>query len=384
MAVAAPGADLESLARIVAEEQARHPIPGVAVGIVDGDHELTAAFGVTSVDHALPVTVDTYFQIGSITKTFVGTLVMALADAGRLDLDEPIRRWIPDLRLRDEDAAARVTLRHCLMHICGWFGDHFADYGPGDACLARYVASLSELEQQVPLGTEWAYNNAAFGLAGRVVELVTDRTIERAIRDLVMRPLGLERSCFFADEVVTFRVAAGHNVFHGTPRVARPWAIPRASNAVGGIVSTVPELLRYARFHMGDGMTAGRDRYMSARAMDIMRSPLVPATLGLHRGIAWSVEDAPTGIRVIGHNGATIGQQALLWIAPARRCAIAMLTNSSQATQLQLAVTRWWRERWGRAATSLHLSSCPAPWAIRASTRTADSTRDFWETASVR
>jgi hypothetical protein len=79
--------------------------------------------------------------------------------------------------------------------------------------------------------------------------------------------------------------------------------------------------------------------------MDLMRSPLVNGPLGQFRGIAWSVEDVG-GVRVIGHGGATFGQQALLWIAPAKRFAIAMLTSSSQATQLQNAITKWSWERY--------------------------------------
>ncbi len=326
--------------RIVAEEQARHPIPGVSIGIVDGDDQQTAAFGVTSVDHPLPVDADTLFQIGSITKTFLGTLVMRLIEDGPLDLDVPVRRWLPALRLRDEQAAAGVTLRHLLTHTAGWFGDHFADFGRSDDALAKYVASMEGLEQQVPHGTVWAYNNAAFAVAGRVVEVATGRPVEAAMRDLLFAPLGLARTFLFPDEVITYRVAAGHNVFDGQPRVVRPWAIPRASNCAGGIVSTVPDLLRYARFHMGDGTIATGMRYLSSSTIELMRSPLVKGPLGQHRGIAWSVEDV-RGVRIIGHGGATFGQQALLWIAPAKRFAIAMLTNSSEATQLQNAITRW-------------------------------------------
>ncbi len=333
------------IAPLVAEEQARYPVPGVSIGVSTDDEEWTAGFGVTSVANPVPVDADTLFQIGSITKTFLGTLVMRLVEEGKLDLDVPVRRWVPELRLRDEDAAARATLRHLLTHYAGWFGDHFVDLGENDDALARYVASMADLEQQVPLGSEWAYNNAAFGLAGRVVELVTDLPIETAMREQLLEPLGLARTFFFAREVITHRVAAGHNAFDGTPQVVRPWALPRASNCVGGIVSTVPELLRYARFHMGDGTTADGVRYLSAEALEHMRSPLARGPLGQQRGIGWAVQDVK-GVRIIGHGGATFGQMALLWIAPAQRFAIAMLTNTNQATQIQNRVTRWSWERY--------------------------------------
>jgi len=336
---------LDEIRRIVEEEQGRNPVPGVAIGITAGDEELTAAFGVTSVDNPLEVTPDTLFQVGSITKTFLGTLVMRLAEEQVLDLDAPVRSYLPELRLRDADAAARVTLRHCLTHTAGWFGDHFEDYGSSDDALARYVASMADLEQQVPVGTTWAYNNAAFCLAGRVVEVVTGQPVEAAMRERLFVPLRLERTFFYAGEVITYRVASGHNVFDGQPRVARPWAIPRAQNAAGAIISTVGDLLKWSRFHFGDGTAFGGYRYLSAESVEHMRSPLVTGPLGQFRGIAWQVEDVE-GVRIIGHGGATIGQQALLWIAPQKRFALAMLTNSSQATQLQNAITKWSWQRY--------------------------------------
>lgn len=336
---------LDEIRGIVEEEQGRHPVPGVAIGILAGDEEVTGAFGVTSVDHPLPVTPDTLFQVGSITKTFLGTLVMRLVEERLVDLDTPIRTYLPELRLRDADAAARVTLRHCLTHTAGWFGDHFEDYGSSDDALAKYVAAMSEIEQQVPVGTTWAYNNAAFCLAARVVEVVVGQPVETVFRERLFGPLRLERTFFFASEVITYRVAAGHNVFDGQPRVARPWAIPRAQNAVGAIISTVGDLLQWSRFHIGDGTALGGYRYLSAESVEHMRSPLVDAALGQFRGIAWQVEDVD-GVRIIGHGGATIGQQALLWIAPQKRFALAMLTNSSQATQLQNAITKWAWQRY--------------------------------------
>jgi CubicO group peptidase (beta-lactamase class C family) len=343
--------------RIVAGEQARHPIPGISLGIATGDETILAQFGVTNVDHPLPVDAGTIFQIGSITKTFLGTLVMRLVDDGTLDLDVPVRRWLPDLRLRDEEVAARVTLHHLLTHTAGWFGDHFVDTGWNDDALTRYVASMAVLEQQVPLGTEWAYNNAAFGLAGRVVEVAAGAPVEQVMRDRLFVPLGLDRTFFFPDEVITYRVVAGHNVFDGEAQVVRPWALPRASNCVGGIAMTVPDLLRYARFHMGDGAAADGSRYLSAASIELMRSPLVNGPLGQYRGIAWSVEDVGN-VTIIGHGGATFGQQALLWIAPEKRFAIAMLTNSSQATQLQNAITKW---SWDRCLGVRREAAQPVP-----------------------
>src|SRR5438045_8953495 len=130
----------------------RHHVPGVAIGILhDGDEDI-AAYGVTNLEHPLPVDADTLFQIASITKTITATVVMRLVERGALDLDSPIRRYLPEFKLRDEDVAKRATLRPLVTHTGGWLGDCFAAFGKGDDALARYVAAMAPLQQPTPLG----------------------------------------------------------------------------------------------------------------------------------------------------------------------------------------------------------------------------------------
>ena len=102
---------------------AEYHIPGVAVGVLYQGQEYVRGYGVTNVDYPQPVDGDTLFRIGSTTKTFTGTTVMRLVEQGLLDLDAPVRPYLPDFRVADEAAAARVTLRQCLNHSAGWLGD---------------------------------------------------------------------------------------------------------------------------------------------------------------------------------------------------------------------------------------------------------------------
>src|SRR5215470_11498553 len=92
----------------------RFNVPGVAVGIYSDGREFAAGFGVTSIRHPLAVDEKTLFQIGSNTKTFVATIAMLLVEAGKLDLDAPIRKYLPDFRMRDADATARTTFRNLM------------------------------------------------------------------------------------------------------------------------------------------------------------------------------------------------------------------------------------------------------------------------------
>src|SRR5439155_3838655 len=242
-----------ALDEVIERTMREHPVPGVAVGLIADGEETVQGFGVTNVDHPLPVDGDTLFQIGSITKTVTATALMRLVERGTVSLDVPVRMYLPELRLRDERVAAAVTLRHLLTHAGGWFGDFFHDTGVGDDALAKYVDRLVDLEQLTPLGAVWAYNNAGFALAGRVLEVITGTTAEEALVDLVLRPLGMANSFFFARDAITHRVAAGHFVYDDGAKVARPWYIPRNAHSIGGIISSARDMLRYARFHLGDG-----------------------------------------------------------------------------------------------------------------------------------
>src|SRR5262249_33481141 len=131
---------------------ARYHIPGVAVGVLHNGREYARGYGVTNVDYPQPVDGDTLFRICSITKTLTGTTAMCLVEQGRLDLDAPVRTYLPALRLADESVAARVTVRQLLNHSAGWQGDDHTDLGQGDDALAKYMASMERLPQLNPLG----------------------------------------------------------------------------------------------------------------------------------------------------------------------------------------------------------------------------------------
>lgn len=334
-------ASLQPLRERVTESMTRWHVPGVAVGVLHDGQEHVAGFGVTNVDHPLPVDGDTLFQIGSTTKTVTGTVAMRLIEMGTLDLDVPVRTYLPGLRLGSEDVAARVTLRHLFTHTAGWVGDYFDD-GPhmGDDALARIVGTMATLPQQTPLGALWSYNNSGFYLAGRVIEVLTGKPFEEAVSELVGGPLGMTMSLFGAWNVITYRVASGHHVRDGTPVVTRDWALPRSTHPAGGLVSTVRDQLRYARFHMGDGTAPDGGRLLSSESMAFMQSPLVQASGGQQWGLTWGLREFG-GARLVFHGGASSGQMSAFLMVPARGFAMTVLTNADHGAALHAEVTAW-------------------------------------------
>src|SRR6185312_10464526 len=174
----------------IREQMARWTVPGLTVGMLrDGEREIRA-YGVTSLETSYPARPDTLFPIGSIGKVYTTMLVMTLVDEGMLDLDVPVATYLPDLQLADEHARDTITLRQLLSHQSGLFGDYYDDFGMGDDALARCVASFDTLRQLSAPGELWAYCSSGFMLAGRVVEVVTGKPFETALRQRVFEPLG--------------------------------------------------------------------------------------------------------------------------------------------------------------------------------------------------
>lgn len=325
--------EFRDLCTHVVQEMERLHVPGVVVGVLHAGDEQIAGFGVTNVENPLEVNADTLFQIGSITKTFVGTLIMRLVETDTLDMDAPLRRYLPALRMADAEVASRLTLRHLLTHTGGWEGDYFNDFGYGEDALAKMVEKVAELPQLTPLGEVWSYNNAGFYLAGRVIEAVTGKPFEAALQEMLLDPLGMKMSFFFAQDVMTRRFVVGHHVKDDHAEVARPWPIGRAAHAAGGLVCTAGDLFRYARFHMGDGTTAEGERLLTPESLALMQTPQFPATGVSHIGLTWFIT-TPGEIRIVAHGGGTNGQITQLSIAPERGFAITVLTNADKGGEI--------------------------------------------------
>ncbi|HUP84639.1 MAG TPA: serine hydrolase domain-containing protein [Acidimicrobiales bacterium] len=299
-------------------------IPGAAVAVVRGDEVTTTCTGVTSLEHPLPITDTTIFQIGSISKTFCATAAMVLVDRGDLDLDAPVASYVPDLRLSDQELTGALTTRHLLTHTAGWVGDYFGDTGLGDDALSRFVGKLAKAPQLTPLGQTFSYNNSAHNLASHVVARVNGSTFERAMSDLVLRPLGLRRTFYDANDVIGERVAVGYRAGR-----RQRWLRPRAHNGAGGVLSCVADLVAYARHHLGDGSPLMRPETLA----ESHRTQARAGSLCDEIALPWFV-DTWAGHRVVHHGGTTNGYQADLRLVPDLGLAWVMLTNSHHEHQL--------------------------------------------------
>lgn len=328
----------DALVSLAEAKMKEYGVPGVALGILQNGVPTVRGLGITNVEDPLPVTAHTVFPIASISKTFATTAMLRLIEQGKVDLHAPVRKYLPDFRVRDEVASRDVTIWHLLTHLGGWEGQVS---GPerGTATLENFVGSIHDLMQVAPPGAAWSYNNAGFSIAGRVIEVVTGQSINAALRDLVFTPLGLEHAGTTAGDFIVNRFAAGHTTRSGTPTLQRPF-VPSSSITAGGVGLCITDLLTYARFHLGDGTAANGQRILARSSLELMRTPQIrKQSTDDDMGVGWHLRTVGP-IHTASHGGTLAGHILLLEIVPERNFAIAILTNSNVGWRLIQDVER--------------------------------------------
>jgi dipeptidyl aminopeptidase/acylaminoacyl peptidase/CubicO group peptidase (beta-lactamase class C family) len=341
-----PRLDVAHWERRLAKLAAKHGVPGAQLGILRhdpaGEDELVvASYGLLNIDTRQPVTADSIFQIGSITKVWTATVVMQLVDEGLADLDAPVVEVLPELRLADPDVTKHVTLRHLLNHTSGIDGDVFTDTGRGDDCIERYVALLGEQTQNHPLGATWSYCNAGFSVLGRVIEVLTGQTWDQALRERLFTPLQMQHAITLPEEALLHASAIGHVTQDGVKSTAPVWQLPRSIGPAGLVTANAADVLAFARMHLSGGVGPGGTRVLSeesATAMADHQADLPDKySLGDSWGLGW-IRFGWDGQRVYGHDGNTIGQSAFLRVLPSPATgggiAVTMLTNNDGSRDL--------------------------------------------------
>ncbi|MEO6397957.1 MAG: serine hydrolase domain-containing protein, partial [Tepidiformaceae bacterium] len=200
------------VAAIARSEMERRTVPGLAVAVLHDGAVYAEGFGVTNIEHPLPVDADTLFQIGSTSKTFTATALMQLVEEGLLELDAKVRDYLPTFELQSDEDAERLTVRHLVSHHGGFVGDYFRDTGRGDDALGKIVAKMANSPQLLPAGTAFSYSNAGFYVLGQIIATLRGIPFESVIRERIFEPLGMAHSTYFAEEAIVHAVAAGHIV----------------------------------------------------------------------------------------------------------------------------------------------------------------------------
>jgi CubicO group peptidase (beta-lactamase class C family) len=316
--------------------RASHGVVGASLAVLHDGAVTSVASGSLNLLTGVDATEDSLFQVGSITKPFTATLVMQLVEEGRVELDRPVRRYLPGFALADPAVSEQVTVRQLLNHCSGMEGDFFPEDDPFGPSVSGYVTRCRLLPQLHPVGERFSYCNAGYTIAGHLVEVLTGRPWHRVLAERILAPLRMTHAVADTRETLRYRVAMGHLPARHDPaslELAEHCYLPLSLAPAGTVLSTsAADLLAFARMHLDEGVGPDDTRVLTPASVAAMRQPEVElprhSPPGMtHWGLGWILGEHGS-VRVFGHYGGTLGQLAYLRAFPGQGLAIALLTNS--------------------------------------------------------
>ncbi|MBX3490584.1 serine hydrolase domain-containing protein [Parvibaculum sp.] len=321
-------------------------VPGASLAVWAGDTLAEAATGVCNLETQVPVTPQTLFQIGSITKLYTSTLCLQLVEEGKLALDVPVRATLPDFRVKDEAVAAEVTLRDLLAHRSGIEGDYFKDAGRGEDRVEKFVGLMAALGQVHGRGEMFSYCNTGFVAAGRMIEVADGRIWDKAVRARIAKPLATPAFSTLPEQAMRYRTAIGHLGQPGKLFVTPIVYLAQSNAPVGSTpMAMARDVVAFARMLMAGGAAADGTRLLSPESVAAMQTANIvcPRRMNIDAiGLAafmWDW-DGDGKYEVFGHDGSTIGQAAWLRYHPASRTAFCLLTNGGNGKAMADSLIR--------------------------------------------
>lgn len=336
MAHAASGFDAGAIESILRAEMAEALAPGAVLAVVRAGEVLhLQGYGTARrADGAqAPVTADTLFRIGSVSKMFVSATALSLAQGGALDLDAPVEALIPDLagpRLR-----ATATVRRLLNHNAGMM-ELLTDNGPADdGQLARQILAYDDSFQMFPAGAVFSYSAPGYNLAGLAIERAAGVPFADAVQSHVTDPLGMVRSGFRPEKVRRGDYTEGHGLNAAGALMPLPYINNPGDWPDGFMATSGAEMARYLRTVLGGGMLDGQ-RVLAPEVLGALLPPQVALpphsrfephfARGPSYGFGW-VHDSYRGIRVLQHGGWITGFGASVVLVPDHDLAVFAATS---------------------------------------------------------
>ena len=318
-------ADTAAISAFITHEMRDKGLPAVSIALVDGDRTVWArGFGRARGGRrdAAPATAETVYRVGSISKLFTDLALMRLVEAGKVDLDAPVTRYLPDFRPHNPFGTP-ITLRHLMTHRSGLVreapvGSFFDSTAPP---LAGVVASLNRTTLTARPGSTFKYSNAALQVVGLVVERVAGEPFPQYVRRTILEPLGMRRSAFFDPGPDLGKdLAAGTMWAPDGRRFDAPTF--RRNAPSGALYTTVADLARFLQALFVDSLS---DRVISRRTLESMWGDGAGAS-----GLGFFVSDLD-GHRRVGHDGAIYGFATTLAALPDDHLGVVVVTTLNEA-----------------------------------------------------
>jgi CubicO group peptidase (beta-lactamase class C family) len=301
-------------------------LPGLAVAVVQ-DGRIAYLRGLGAAAPGRPMTPQTPLVVGSISKSFTALAALQLAEAGKLEMDAPIQRYLPWFRLADAEAAASITTKHLLTHTSGIsrYDGRILLAGRGGKTIEQSVRELSTLKLSKPVGAAFQYSNVNYMIVGLVVEVVSGQSFGAYVEEHIFRPLGMEHSFSSENAALHGGLASGYRWVFGWPL---PFHAPYLTDAVPAafLIASAADLARYMLALLNGGSFDGVSVLSPAGVTDLHRPQVVTASPGSWYTLGWRREklrDEP----IIRHGGEVSNFLAEIILVPGQQLGIAVLMN---------------------------------------------------------
>ena len=339
-----PASDLDFAAidKFIESEMQAQRIPGLAVGIVKGDQIVyLKGYGIAD-PSGRAVTPQTPFIIGSLSKSFTALAVMQLVEAGKIELDAPVQRYLPWFRVADEKASAQITVRHLLYQTSGLStktGRSFQGSGDtGDSALEQAVRKLSTAELTEPVGAIHQYSTIHYSVLGLIVQTVSGQSYESYIQQHIFNPLSMEHSFTSQEEAQPQGLATGYHYAFGLP-MAVDLPYNRGLLPAGYLISSAEDMSHYLIAQLNDGNYTNA-ALLSPEGIATMHRTAVPTSeTDTFYGMGWFVGPI-NGTPAVYHQGETFNFHANMILLPDSQSGIVVLINGENSMDLLFGSAR--------------------------------------------
>lgn len=327
------GGSYDDIDAYVEREMRRLKIPGASLAIVEGDQIVhLRGFGRARPGGETP-TPQTPFFIGSLTKSFTALAVMQLVEAGKIELDAPVQRYLPWFRVADPQASAQMTVRHLLNQTSGlptWSGNIIlADFDDSPGAAERQARALATLELTRPVGEAFDYSNSNYQLLGLIIEAAGGESYADYVQRHIFAPLAMSHSTASPAQARQNGLAVGHQYWFAYPFAAPNVPIPHGALAGGLLISTSEDLARYMMAHLNGGRY-GDAQILSSAGIDELHRGVADVSAMGHSlgqyGMGWFA-DKLGGTKLVWHGGTLPDFGAYLALLPEDKKGVVLLVN---------------------------------------------------------
>lgn len=319
-----PASQSAQIDTFISQQMDRHGIPGLALAVVEGG-KITFMKGYGKADQTgRPITPQTPFLLASVSKPLTAAAIMQLAEAGKVELDAPVQRYLPEFRVADPVASGQITVRHLLLHTSG-IPTTACDTRTDADTLAEYVTELQTVKLDSPVGTRHSYCSGNYNILGHIIETVSGRSFGEYMQEHIFVPLHMKNSFTSEAEAQSEGMAQGYQWLFGLT-VPTHHRYNTSQLPSGYIISSAEDMSHFLVSQLNDGHYAGAN-LLSPDSISAMQSPGIQRGNDGEYGFGWVI--SPVGdVPSIWHDGVNVNFHSMILMQPEQRRGTVILVNS--------------------------------------------------------